>query len=157
MKKLQFIIVTLFILLGTSNAFSQTMTIVVTASENESSDINKNLATYTDVDFQKDGDIMTLIKPNGEVIKYFDTTTYYENATSQEEVNQLTNNIAGSEIAIVTIDKKNNLLKLTIGDVVNDTKEILKSTALSLCDLDFKSKAAVFDMNKKLALYCVKK
>ena len=155
MKKLQFILAALFILLGTSNAFSQTMTFVITEAEGESSDFNKQIALYTDVDLQKGSDIKTLIKPNGDVIKNFDTTKYYEGVTSQEEVDERTNIIAGSNIAIVSIDIETNQLGLTIGEVINNPQEILKSTSMSLCDLD-SSKAAIFDMDKKLAIYCVK-
>ena len=156
MKKLQFILATLFILLGTSIAASQTMTFVITEAEGESTDFNKQIALYTGVDLEKNYNIMTLIKPNGDVIKDFDTTTYYEGVTSQEEIDELTSKIAGSKIAIVTIDVEANQLTLTIGDVVKGSQEILKTTSMSLCDLDFSSKAAVFDMDKKLAIYCVK-
>ncbi len=156
MRKFQFILAALFILLGTNIAFSQTMTFVVTEAEGESSDFSKQIALYTDVDLQKDGEIMILIKPNGEVLKDFNTTTYYEAVTSQEEIDKRTNKIAGSKIAIVTIDVANNQLTLIIGEVVNNPNEILKSTAMSLCGLDFSSKAALFDMETKIAIYCVK-
>ena len=156
MKKLQFILATLFILLGTSIAVSQTMTFVISEADRESTDYNIQIAMYTDVDLEKNDNIMTLIKPNGDVIKDFDTTIYYEGATSQEEIDELTSKIAGSKVAIVTIDVENNQLSLTIGVVVKGSQEILKATAMSLCDLDFSSQAALFDMEKKLGVYCVK-
>lgn len=156
MKRLQFILVTLFILLGTSNAFSQKMTFVITEPEGESNDYNKEIALYTDVDLQKNGDIITLIKPNGDVIKNFNATAYYEGVTSQKEIDDLTISITGSKIVAVSINTAKNQLELTIGEVINDPKEILKTTSMSLCDLDFSSKAALFDMEKRLAVYCVK-
>lgn len=156
MKKFKFILVTLFFLLITSNVSSQAMTFVITEQEGESSNYTKQIAMYTDVDLEKTGNIMTLIKPNGDVIKNFDTTKYYEEVTSQEEIDELTNKIVGSKIAIVTIGVEENQLTLTIGDVINGQNEILNSTAMSLCDLDFSGKAALFDLDKKLAIYCIK-
>jgi len=156
MKIFKFILTTLLLLLVTSNAFSQTMTFVITEKESKNSEFSKEITVYTDVDLKKSDNIITLIKPNGDVVKNFDTTIYYEGVTSQEEIDELTNKIAGSIIAIVTIDIDTSQLGLTIGEVINNSQEILKSTSMSLCDLDFSSKAAIFDMNKKLAIYCLK-
>ncbi len=145
MKKLQFILTTLFILLLTNHAFSQTMNFMVIASGGGQN------AVYNDVARDKTDNIITLFKPNGEVVKDFDLVKYYEGVTSQKEVDELANKIVGSEIAIISIDTENNQLSLAIGDVTNT--DLISPTSISECDLDCISKTSIFDLGKDITIY----
>jgi len=146
MKKLQFILATLFILLLTNHAFSQTMDFMVTASGGGQN------AVYNDVSRDKTINIVTLFKPNGEVVKDFDLYKYYDGVTSQEEMDELTDKIDGYEVAVISINKENNQLILSIGTIAK-IKEIFNLTSRSECDLDSTSKISIFDMKKMTAIY----
>ncbi len=145
MKKLKFILTALFILLLTNHAFSQTMDFMVVASGGGQN------AVYNDIARDKTDDIITLFKPNGEVVRDFDLAKYYEGDKSQEELEELTNKIVGSEIAIISIDTENNQLSFAIGDVTNT--DIISPTSMSECDLDCISKTSIFDMGKDITIY----
>lgn len=151
------ILLTLLLFLGRINTFSQnnTMTFVIVTSENGSEEFNKQIALYSDVNLDKETNILTLIKSNGEVVKNFDTSKYYEGAENQAEIEERTRKIVGDILAIVTIDPKNDQLSLTIGHAVFGQEEILETDLMSLTDLDFKE-AALIDMKNKLAIFCVK-
>ena len=156
-----FKIISVFLLLTAfnSNIYSQetSMSVVVNTSNSEEN-INflKNLANYPKIDISKTSNHITLIKPDGEVIQDFDTAKFYAGLSTQEEVNEKTKNILGSKIAIITIDIENNILTLSVGEVVEGMKDIFEMNAMTMNDLDFKKNAALLDMKNKIAIYCTK-
>lgn len=153
MKK---IIGLIFLSILSTASFAKTC-VVATSTDDNPNDYNHTIATYSDVEM-KDGMIMTVITKDGDVLRNLNLETYYDGVTSQEEIDARSARLIGSQMAIISVDKKEGQLSLAIGDgTVPDPKRddnLIDSSAMSLSDLS-SSKAALFDVKGNLAIYCV--
>lgn len=140
-----------FLTLLCANSFAKTC--VVLSGTEDSSDYTNRLATYEDVE-SNNNSIVTLIKNNGEVHANFDMASVYFGVQSQAEIDARTEDILGSQVAIISKDSENNQLTLSIGKWNKAEGDVIESSTMSISDLT-SSKAAVFDTKQKLAIYCI--
>jgi hypothetical protein len=155
MKKLHILFI-VFCMLIISNTFSQSIKLIITQSESQNDDFSKSIATYNDIDTREDIGIMTLIKPNGDVVKHFDLEIYFAHCHNQAEVDELLNKLAGSTFIKVSLSIENDTVQLIIGDIINDSKNMVNISSVSTSGLDFSRETALFDIDKKTAIYCIK-
>jgi len=146
---MKFTLMTLLTLFSLST-FAKTC--FVAQPEDNPNDYSSNLATFTDVE-KKDGNLIVLIKDNGEVVADFNVEEYYQGATTQEEVDNLTAMIKGSRIAMINTDSATNTLSLAIGRLNGDIEDMLNSSSAVTTDLS-SSKAALFDSTTSLVIFC---
>lgn len=120
-----------------------------------SGDVNthdRRVALYHDVE-KSNSTMMTLIKPNGEVLENFSTETYFEGVASQAEIEARKKEIVGSKLASVGVDEQGRLI-LAIGTIQDSTEELFKSNAMMMGTTD--RLQVLFDMENKISITCNK-
>ena len=134
----------------TNSVFAKTC--VVATAKPGSTDFENTIATYTNIE-TRETMIMTVITKDGEIMTDLNLETYYDGVTTQEEVDARTKKLKESQISIISIEEEENQLTLAIG-TGQEGEELLKTDVMSMADLS-SSKSAVFDMNKRMTIYCV--
>ena len=144
MKKLLLLAISLI----SFSSFSMVCSITEPGGDDNSYD--SELARYENVT-QEGKSIMTIIKPNGEILKDYDMGKLYDGAHTWEEMKERTASFAGSKVAIIDIGDHNQLI-ISIGNTYNDSRKIMKSNVMVIGSPD--STEVVFDFKNKIAISC---
>jgi hypothetical protein len=126
----------------------------IATDTNGDGNFDNNIALYENVDTSKSSTITTLIKSDGSVVENYDISKLYEGVTTQEEIDARTASVAGSQIAIVNIEKEQEQMTLSTGSFTGNTERLLVSDHMAFGDLDA-GRLGLFNMRDGLSIFCV--
>jgi hypothetical protein len=149
MKKLLFGLT----LLASMSSFAS-MHCSIAMDSNGDGNFSTNLALYSDMDTSKSRTIMTLINPDGSVVKNYDFSDIYDGVKDEAEINARTAAVAGGQIVLINIEQELGQVSLSTANLDNLGASVeFNADAMTLGDLDT-SKLALFNMNKGISVFC---